>query len=385
MVRPPGDYRTQAAGDWTNNGTWQRYNGTAWVNATDYPGEATGTGAVSILNNVTLNVSPANSLGSLSIQANLTPNNSDRALIIQGGLSVSSGTLSLSNNNGRELIISLAGSFAMTGGVITETADSYGEIIFNGSAIQSFTKTGGTISNDIRFTVNSEGQIFCMGTSVLDGSSGTFILNAGATLTTAHQDGISSSGSTGSIQVSGTRSFSTAANYVYNGTSAQVTGSGLPATVNNLTVSNAAGVTLTSAVTVSNQLTLSSGSFVVGANTLSLNGPAIAGTPSNLSTTSSSSLVFGGSSSGINIPSSVTDLNNLTINNTSGVTMNSSLTLASGGTLTLTSGLLNTGSNIIAVTNTSAAAIAYTAGSFVNVTTGALQRTLASGLWRDRI
>ena len=315
----------------------------------------------------------------MSIQANLTPNNSDRALIIQGGLSVSSGTLSLSNNNGRELIISLAGSFAMTGGVITETADSYGEIIFNGSAIQSFTKTGGTISNDIRFTVNS-GANLSMGTSVLDGSSGTFILNAGATLTTAHQDGISSSGSTGSIQVSGTRSFSTAANYVYNGTSAQVTGSGLPATVNNLTVSNAAGVTLTSAVTVSNQLTLSSGSFVVGANTLSLNGPAIAGTPSNLSTTSSSSLVFGGSSSGINIPSSVTDLNNLTINNTSGVTMNSSLTLASGGTLTLTSGLLNTGSNIIAVTNTSAAAIAYTAGSFVNVTTGALQRTLASGL-----
>ncbi|MCK7536885.1 MAG: hypothetical protein MZV63_40960, partial [Marinilabiliales bacterium] len=79
-----GDYRTRAAGNWNNNGTWQRYNGTAWVNATDYPGEAAGTGAVAILNNVTLNVNPANSLGSLSIQANLTPNNSDRALSYSG-------------------------------------------------------------------------------------------------------------------------------------------------------------------------------------------------------------------------------------------------------------------------------------------------------------
>ncbi|MCK7536883.1 MAG: hypothetical protein MZV63_40950 [Marinilabiliales bacterium] len=76
----------------------------------------------------------------------------------------------------------------------------------------------------------------------------------------------------------------------------------------------------------------------------------------------------------------MTDLNNLTINNASGVTMNSNITLASGGILTLTSGLLNAGSNIIAVTNTSAAAIAYTSGSFINVTTGALQRTLPSGL-----
>ncbi|HXG01097.1 MAG TPA: hypothetical protein VNL69_09925, partial [Bacteroidota bacterium] len=63
-----------------------------------------------------------------------------------------------------------------------------------------------------------------------------------------------------------TRSFSTGANYTYNGTSAQVTGNGLPSTVNNLTISNAAGVTLTTSTSLTGDLTVSSGTFDLGAN-----------------------------------------------------------------------------------------------------------------------
>ncbi|MCX5696947.1 MAG: hypothetical protein NTU54_03075, partial [Candidatus Omnitrophica bacterium] len=107
----------------------------------------------------------------------------------------------------------------------------------------------------------------------------------------------------------------------------------------NLTQNGSGGTyALQDALIVTNTLTLTNGTFSVGGKTLTLNGPAIAGTPANLSTTSSSSLVFGGSSSGVNIPSSVTALNNLTINNTNGVTLNSSPAIS--GTLTLTSGAL---------------------------------------------
>jgi hypothetical protein len=133
--------------------------------------------------------------------------------------------------------------------------------------------------------------------------------------------------------------------------------------------------------TINGTLTLPSGGrtglFVVGANTLTLNGPAMAGTLADLATSSDSSLVFGGSSTGVQIPGSVAALNNLTINNAGGVTMNSTITMI--GTLTLASGQLNTGANILHLNNANndATALTFTPGSgWVN---GALGKTFAVG------
>ena len=62
-----GDYRSRATGNWNNTATWRRYNGSDWVAATDYPGQNPGTGTVTIQDgdNVSLNVTPANSIGAL--------------------------------------------------------------------------------------------------------------------------------------------------------------------------------------------------------------------------------------------------------------------------------------------------------------------------------
>ena len=103
--------------------------------------------------------------------------------------------------------------------------------------------------------------------------------------------------------------------------------------------------TLGADITVNDTLMLTSGTFSVGANLLTLNGPTIAGTPTNLSTTSSSSLTFGGASAGVNLPSSVTNLNNLTVNNANGLALNSSPAVA--GTLTLTNGVVVAGTNTL--------------------------------------
>jgi hypothetical protein len=376
-----GDYRTNSGGNWSNTGIWRRYDGSNWVTTTSYPGQGSGDGVVTIRHNVTLNVniSQANALGGLSVEANLTPSNSDLNIAVNGNMVVSSGTFSLSNNNGRELIINLGGNLVIDGGTVTESKNSYGEIIFNGTGIQSYSKNGGTISQNIRFSVEG-GSTLDLGTSVLDGSLGTFTLNDGAGLITAHPQGISASGSTGSIQVSGTRSYSSAADYTYNGTEAQVMGTGLPSSVRNLTVSNSTGVSMTSSITVDGILSLVSGALGVGSNTLTLNGPAINTTYGNLSTTSGSSLVFGGSTSGVYIPSGVGSLRNLTVNNPNGVAVNSNISLASGGTLNIASGILDAGSYVIAVANTSPSAITSSETSFVNLAGGALQRTLPSGL-----
>lgn len=121
--------------------------------------------------------------------------------------------------------------------------------------------------------------------------------------------------------------------------------------VTKLTINNPAGVTLGNALTVSTLLTLTGGKFNVSGNTLTLNGTNTLGTTANLNTTSSSSLVFGGSSSGVIIPSGVSNLNNLTINNSNGITLGSSPVV--NGTLTLTNGLINNSTYYLTLTATS--------------------------------
>lgn len=114
----------------------------------------------------------------------------------------------------------------------------------------------------VDLTVNGTANV--LGSGII-GGAGSFTLSSGASLGIGSAAGITSSGATGSIQVAGARSFSTGANYTYNGTAAQVTGNGLPATVNNLSISNSAGVTLSSSTSVSGTLTISAGTFDQGA------------------------------------------------------------------------------------------------------------------------
>ena len=73
--------------------------------------------------------------------------------------------------------------------------------------------------------------------------TGSFVLQAGGTLRICDPAGLATTGSTGAIQLTGTRTFSPDANYEYNGSEAQMSGLGLPSQVRSLTV-NGAGLTL---------------------------------------------------------------------------------------------------------------------------------------------
>ena len=100
-------------------------------------------------------------------------------------------------------------------------------------------------------------------------SGNIFTLASAGNLEIGSTAGITASAATGNVQT-GTRNYNTGANYAYTGAAAQVTGDGLPGTVNNLTVNNSGptNVTLTNSVSVSGLLTLSSGDFVTGASTI---------------------------------------------------------------------------------------------------------------------
>jgi hypothetical protein len=137
--------------------------------------------------------------------------------------------------------------------------------------------SGGTGTLAGNLTVNSSvtvqsGGVLNDGCFVLSGP-GSFTLAAGGTLGICSPAGISSSGSTGAVQVTGTRTFGADALYTYNGSAAQVTGSGLPATVRALTLSNSAGLTLTDDVTATSAVALAGGVLRTGSNVLTL-GPA---------------------------------------------------------------------------------------------------------------
>ncbi|MDZ7342415.1 MAG: T9SS type A sorting domain-containing protein, partial [candidate division KSB1 bacterium] len=93
------------------------------------------------------------------------------------------------------------------------------------------------------------------GLSELAGN-GLFILNENATLATAHEAGVA-----GTLKTTGTITFNEGANYIFNGTNAQVTSTLMPAIVKDLVIDNEAGVKLSQPTTINGVLRLKAGEF----------------------------------------------------------------------------------------------------------------------------
>jgi hypothetical protein len=257
----------QAFGNFTWNCTGQTANISLNGNLTDVNGNLT----ISSTNTGSLRLSDNGTTATLDIAGNFSQTGGNfyiagtagactMTVTLHGNFSLSGGTFNINGSTGTE-VLNVAGNFSQSAGTITETSTGSSVINFNGGTNQTYSKSGGTIANTINFTVQS-GTTLDVGTSLIDGSTGTFTLNSGAGIITANTGGISTTGATGSIQVGGTRTYSTGANYTYNGTSAQVTGNGLTQnTPANVTIFNGAGVTLSAATTISGMLTMTSGTL----------------------------------------------------------------------------------------------------------------------------
>lgn len=70
-----GDYRSKTNGYWTSSSSWEYYNGSSWVNATNYPGQSAGTGSVLVDFGDVITVGTANlttfPMGTLTISGTL--------------------------------------------------------------------------------------------------------------------------------------------------------------------------------------------------------------------------------------------------------------------------------------------------------------------------
>ena len=235
--------------------TWLPTNGGAWTTA----GNWNPSGAPAANDNVIINSNqsapitavPTITLGNLTVSGNcnLQATTSGNTISIAGNFSVASGiTLSLGVLNTRLQMTLNAGSTGSILGTVT---------LFPGGNPETFTNSG-------NLTMGSNGVINLSP----GGTAPNFVLNSGATLQIGSPAGISTTGASGNILIAG--SYATGANYVYNGAAAQAVGTGLPATVNSLTIANTGGagnntVTLAQNTTITTNLAVNSG-------TLSLNG-----------------------------------------------------------------------------------------------------------------
>jgi len=221
-----------------------------------------------------------NITGNLTIQGSGTvvgSNGSSAAgsatITIGGNLLVSSGTFRGINDVGNATF-NIAGNITNNGTWQRDDGSANGvfSTVLNGSSInQTIAGTNaitfenltinsssiGVLNRDISIvspgSLTINGTLDC-GTSVVSGT-GAFTIASSATLKTAKATGI-----TDAIAVSGTKAFSSAANYEFQGAATGTfTTSPTTLTVNNLTINRSAGVNLDQAFAVNGTLTMTSG------------------------------------------------------------------------------------------------------------------------------
>ncbi len=130
-------------------------------------------------------------------------------------------------------------------------------------------------SNQVKMTKKgSKGGVICdgeivLGSSIIDGE-GDFTVGPEATVKIGSPDGVHKKEKKGNIQIKGKREFHKDAFYVFNGTTTQHTGNGLPSVIKNLVIDNRSGVKLDQPQTVTHYLGLRKGILTTGLNQLTL-------------------------------------------------------------------------------------------------------------------
>ncbi|NVO21347.1 MAG: hypothetical protein HXX13_16720, partial [Bacteroidetes bacterium] len=316
------------------NFTWNYTGQTADINLA---------GALSnITGNFTISSTGANKL--------ILTNSNSLTLAIGKDLIIQGGTLDFSSAVATTKVINLSGNYNQTGGTFTNSNSNVLTVNFKGIGT-TFTQSAGILTStyfnwDVNstasLTLNNNLPVASGRSCTLNGTldcginktvigAGSFVMASAARLIMGSSDGITTSSGLGNIQTTSTN-FTTNGDFVYNGSGAQVTGNRLPSTVRNLTISNTSGATLTSSVTVNNQLTLSSGNFSIGSNTLTFQNAdvPIVTSGGKLNPISTSNFAFGtaGNTAGAayvlpdDIFTSNPQINNFTIYRTNSLTLN---------------------------------------------------------------
>lgn len=313
---------------------------------------------------ITLSGSGTKTIPGIAIAGNLTVEGTATAspstgLTIEGSMLLNGGTFSAGN-----LTHSVGGNFTLAGGTFTQAGST---LVMNGTAAQS---VSGTPTFNNLTVANTSAVVSILGNSNVNSNltvEAGAVLQPAAAVLVGGTGTLSGSGTVRVTRTTGTNNFLdqytisgkslTDLTVEYAGAGAQTVSA---TTYGGVTINNAAGTTLAAGTTTINgTLTLASGGLAVGARTLLLNGPPIAGTTSGFTTTSTSVLGFGGTASGVFLPATATQLNRLTLDNPNGLDLSASL---SSDSVILTSGVVRAGAGVLTVAGTCTGSVTRTAG-----------------------
>ena len=233
---------------------------------------------------VTFDANTTITYGTVGLQSQNTANDNDNVTItinagktvtMAGSLSTTSSQTGVGNGN---TTLNVYGTLNVGPTLNTTVASGKTYTINVNGGTLTATKLNITPSHAVvapAITVTSPGILTATGlvdcsntalTAAVTGT-GTFNLNSGATINTSSATGLEPVA--GPIRTS-VRNFNTGANYGFVGNVPQVLGSDFPATVNNLTLNNTAGLNLSASTLVNGALTLTAGELSLGNNDLTL-------------------------------------------------------------------------------------------------------------------
>ncbi|MFC4231137.1 pectinesterase family protein [Parasediminibacterium paludis] len=248
-----------------------------------------------------------------------------------GGFYQTGGTVNFRESGTIIDTLATASDFNISGGTFLSNMGTGTNLDVELNGVSKVINYAGTNANNTKFNVNGNYSLTSnltlpnagfgvvvngslnLNTSVISGSGDVTVSN-GASITTAALSGLN-----GNITNSGLKSLSTTANYIFNGSAAQVTGTLLPAIVNALTINNASGVALSSSTAVvGGVLTLTSGNLQLGSSTLSTSSIVGASATNYIITDGTGGIKLNNVATGSNIfpvGTSATSYNPVTINN----------------------------------------------------------------------
>lgn len=225
--------------------------------------------------NISGNLNVSGGYFSFNLSGGTAYGNTSASIYLTGNVNVTGGIVDMTQCSANNSLkgtgqIFLKGNLnVFNPGLITETSSaSRGQINFNGTSTNQTTEVSNNITNQIDYFVLS-GAVLQMDDRILPGA-GDFTLNSGGGLQIGSAEGISSTGNSGNVQCTGTRSYSTSADYTYNGVVTQISGNGLPSQVRNLTLNNNSNCTLSYSSSVSQTLSFISGLWIASNDTLTL-------------------------------------------------------------------------------------------------------------------
>ena len=229
-----------------------------------------------------------NVLGSFTVMNTgttyLTFANANAKVTLPGGFYQTGGTVKFIESGAVNDTLSVGGDFNITGGTFSSNA-SGGAYTFT----VNLTGTNKTInysqSGNTNTNWNVNGVYTLVSNLVLPTSgygvtvNGTlnaaaFIISGAGNFTMSPASTFSSASATGldgNITVSGTKSFGTTGNFIFNGSAAQSTGALIPAAINSLTINNSSNVSLGGNTALAGPLTFTAGKLKLGVNNISTN------------------------------------------------------------------------------------------------------------------